>query len=86
MRWSTSNKFDYTGMIEGDDKMPDVGEWFSIQLLSFIAGLVGVLRGNYPINLFMHPKHFAQLRFYVNRFSPDYEEVLYSIETVILFF
>lgn len=63
-------------MKEEEYEVPKVSEWFGIEPLSSIAGLVSVVRGDYPIKPFMSTINWAKHRFYVNRFAQDFETAI----------
>lgn len=69
MRWSTSKKVDYSEIKRGEHEVEEVGEWYGIEALRFIARYVGVVGGRYVSKPFMYPGHWVQQMFYVKRFA-----------------
>lgn len=53
LRWSTSNKIDYTKTREREDQGSEAGEWFCIKPLTSIADRVIPMRRNCLIKPFM---------------------------------
>lgn len=76
MRCSTPNEVSYANMKERYDEVPEVGKLFGIKPFSSVGRRVKVVRGNYIIEKFTYPRHWARQRLNINIFAPDFQEAL----------
>lgn len=70
---------------KGELKMPDVGELFGIEPFSSVAGLVSVVRENYPIKPFMSLKCWTKYRSMSIALLQILKKPFITLKPVILF-
>lgn len=73
-------------MEERPDEAPEARDWLGIKPFGSIARCLSVESGNDPIEPYMHSRHWAHQRFYVNKLAQDFEEVPLCDVAVILYF
>lgn len=66
LTWSTFRDVHYFEIQKGVDEVSKRGEWFAIEPISFIVGIVCALKGSYPIKIFMCQRHLVQQMFNFN--------------------
>lgn len=80
LRWSLSGNVGNSKTQEGDDNVPEVGDWPGIEVFRSIAWRASLLSREYSIMASIYPGHWAQHRINTNRFAPTIEKYFKALQ------
>lgn len=83
LRWKTIDKIDHI-MREDDNGVFSVSEWFELEPLSTICGVVHVVKRKYGVKPFSNASACPYHRFCVNRFNRNEKLSEYRLDSEAL--